>query len=115
MSEVYGSCWWPYVMILVAGFLATECWRWIGVFASGKLREDSLLFAWVRAVATALIAGIIARLVLFPEGVLGDVPVWLRLAAVAGGVVGYKLLNDRLMAGIITAEFVLIGGWAFLI
>ncbi len=112
MSEIYGSVWWPYVMILVAGFLATECWRWIGVFAAGRLSEDSLLFAWVRAVATALVAGIIARLILFPDGVLGDVPVWLRLAAVAAGVVGYKLFNDRLILGIVTAEVVLIGGWA---
>ena len=115
MSEVYGSWYWPYVMILIAGFLATECWRWFGVLAAGKLREDSLIFAWVRAVATALIAGIIARLILFPDGVLGDVPIWLRVAAVMGGVLGYKLSNNRLVAGILTAEFVLISGWAFLI
>ncbi|SDR39294.1 AzlD domain-containing protein [Pseudovibrio sp. Tun.PSC04-5.I4] len=115
MSEVAQSWWWPYAMILVAGFLATECWRWFGVVAAGRLREDSLLFAWVRAVATALIAGIISRLILFPDGVLADVPVWLRIAAVIGGIIGYKVLNDRLMAGILSAEFVLIGGWMFVV
>ncbi|KZL06726.1 hypothetical protein PsAD2_04239 [Pseudovibrio axinellae] len=115
MTAFAQEWWWPYVMIVVAGFLATECWRWLGVVAAGRLREDSLLFAWVRAVATALIAGIISRLILFPDGVLGDAPIWLRLAAVIGGVIGYKLLNDRLMAGIVSAEVVLIGGWLFLL
>ena len=84
------------------------------MLAAGRLREDSLLFAWVRAVATALIAGIISRLILFPEGVLADVPLWLRISAVAIGIIAYKLLNDRLVLGILSAETVLIGGWLFL-
>ena len=107
--------WWSYVMILGAGFLATECWRWFGVLASGRLPEDSLVFAWVRAVATALIAGIISRLILFPEGALGEVPLWLRLGAVLVGITAYKLMQERLMVGILSAETVLIGGWFFVV
>ena len=45
---------WPFVFIAIAGWLATDLWRWLGVLAGNRLREDSEAFYWVRAVATAL-------------------------------------------------------------
>ncbi|TIV97756.1 MAG: AzlD domain-containing protein, partial [Mesorhizobium sp.] len=33
--------WWPYMFILVAGFAATDIWRFLGVYLGGKLSEDS--------------------------------------------------------------------------
>ncbi len=50
--------WWPLVMIIIAGWFATDVWRWLGVFAGGRLREDGELLIWVRCVATALVAGV---------------------------------------------------------
>ena len=35
--------WWPLVMIIIAGWFATDVWRWLGVFAGGRLREDGEL------------------------------------------------------------------------
>jgi hypothetical protein len=35
--------WWPYIFIAVAGWLATDLWRWLGVFspatASTRIRR----------------------------------------------------------------------------
>ncbi|MTI16394.1 AzlD domain-containing protein [Rhodobacteraceae bacterium RKSG542] len=107
--------WWPYVMIAVAGWIATDMWRWIGVFASGKMSETSQIFIWVRAVATALIAGIIARLILFPSGELAETPMWLRILAAAWGAFSYKVAREHLMVGIVSAEVVLISGWFILL
>jgi len=106
--------WWPYVMILVAGWLATDIWRWFGVFAGGKLREDSELFIWVRCVATALVAGVISKLVLFPQGVLGETPVWLRLAAAAFGFICFLASRQRVIVGVLSAVAFLISGWIML-
>jgi hypothetical protein len=106
--------WWPYVMILVAGWLATDIWRWIGVFAGGKLREDGELLIWIRSVATALVAGVIAKLILFPTGVLAETPVWLRILAAACGFSAYIVSRQRIVAGVLTAEAVLICGWFLL-
>lgn len=103
--------WWPYVFVLVAGFLATEIWRWAGVFVGSRLSEDSAFVGWVRAVATALVAGVIAKLVLEPSGSLADVPVVLRLAAAAAGFVCWYVARRNLVAGIAAAEVVLLGGW----
>ncbi|HSG95253.1 MAG TPA: AzlD domain-containing protein, partial [Afifellaceae bacterium] len=75
----------PYLFILLAGFLATDIWRWLGVVAGNSLRDDSEALNWVKAVATALIAGVIGNLILFPAGALASAPVALRLAAAALG------------------------------
>ncbi|MBO0344753.1 AzlD domain-containing protein [Roseibium sp. CAU 1637] len=106
--------WWPYVMIIVAGWIATDIWRWIGVFAGGKLREDGELLIWVRSVATALVAGVISKLILFPTGVLEVTPMWLRILAGVGGFIAYMLLGKRVIVGVLTGEVILIGGWLLL-
>ena len=52
----------PYLALLLLGFLPSEVWRWIGLLIGRGLDEDSELIMWVRAVATALIAAVVARL-----------------------------------------------------
>ena len=86
--ETFDAAWWPYLFILLAGFLPTDIWRWIGVNFAGRLREDSEWILLARSVANALVAGVIARLILFPSGALMNVPVWIRLTAV-GLAVGF--------------------------
>lgn len=103
--------WWPFVMILVAGWLATDVWRWLGVFAGGKLREDSEVLVWVRCVATALVAGVISKLILFPQGILAETPIWLRLAAAGFGFLCFYVARQRVIAGVLAAVGFLITGW----
>ncbi|WP_439530413.1 AzlD domain-containing protein [Pannonibacter sp.] len=105
---------WPYVMIVVAGWLATDIWRWLGVFAAGRMREDSELLVFVRAVATALVAGVISKLILFPSGALDATPMGLRIAAAAAGFAAFLILRQQVILGVIAAEIVLIGGWLLL-
>lgn len=115
MNDVMANAWWwPFVMILVAGWLATDVWRWLGVFAGGKLREDSELFIWVRCVATALVAGVISKLILFPQGILAETPIWLRLAAAAFGFLCFQLSRQSVIVGVLSAVGFLITGWLML-
>lgn len=113
-AAVADTWWWPYVMILVAGWIATDMWRWIGVLAGGRLREDGELLIWVRAVATALVAGVISKLILFPTGVIEATPMWLRLLAALAGFAAYLGLGRRVIVGVLVAEVLLIGGWLLL-
>lgn len=108
------SWWWPYAVILIAGWLATDVWRWLGVILAGRLREDSEIMVWVRAVATALVAGVIARLILFPVGALADSPMLLRVAAIVVGFAVFKATREKVLVGILSAEVVLLGGWYLL-
>ncbi len=110
-SELFGA-WWPYIFIAVAGWLATDVWRWLGVLIGNRLLDDSLALIWVRAVATALVAAVIARLILFPTGALETTPMALRVVATMVGFGAFIVSRQRVVVGIVVAEAVLIGGMA---
>lgn len=92
-----------YLFIVIAGILATDVWRWLGVLAGNRLREDSEAMRWVRAVATALVAAVIARLVLYPTGTLAELPAWMRVGAALAGFATYILTGQRILFGIAVA------------
>jgi hypothetical protein len=60
-----------YLVLFAAGFLATEIWRWLGLLVGSRLDIAGEVFQWVRAVATALVAGMVVRMLLFPAGAGG--------------------------------------------
>lgn len=102
--------WWAYIYIAVAGWLATDFWRWLGVLAGKRLKEDSEALNWVRAVATALVMAVTAKLIVFPTGTLEASPMWLRLASAAGGFAVFMLAGQKVGAGVATAVLLLCAG-----
>lgn len=76
--DAFDAWWWPYLFILLAGWLATDSWRYLGVYLGGKMSEESDILVFVRCVATALVAAVIANLIVFPSGALADSPLVLR-------------------------------------
>lgn len=110
--STFDSWWWPFVFILVAGWLATDFWRFAGVLLGNRLDENSRAFVLVRAVATALVAAVIARLVIHPSGALGETALWLRLSAAAAGFIAFKLTGERIAAGVGAGVVVLVAGMA---
>jgi hypothetical protein len=109
--DSFQAAWWPYLFVLIAGTLATEMWRWLGVIAGGALREDSQALIWIKAVATALVASVVGQLILFPSGELAATPVLLRITAAALGWLAFWLARKSVLIGVATAEAVLLGGW----
>ena len=69
MSEFIGD-WHALVVLLLAGFLPNEVWRMLGLWLGGGVDEESELLVWVRAVATAILAGVIAQILVMPPGAL---------------------------------------------
>ena len=106
--------WWPYAFVLLAGFIPTDIWRHFGVMLAGNLSEDRPILLWVRAVATSLVAAVIAKLILFPTGGLGDTPVALRIIAAFIGFCAFKAASGNVILGVFVAEAILIGGWMLL-
>lgn len=108
MSGFAGG-WWPYVFIAVAGFAATDFWRLLGVGMAARIDETSLVLRWVKAVATALIAGLVARLIVFPVGDLAATSPVARFGAVAVGVIVFALFRRNMLIGILAGEAALLG------
>ena len=99
-----------WLLLLLAGFLPTEIWRWAGVFFSKGIEEGSEILEWVRAVATATMAAVVGKLCFFPSGALAELPFGLRLSALAIGIIAFFILKRSVLAGVLLGEAVLIAG-----
>ncbi len=100
----------PFLALILIGFLPSEVWRWLGLLLGGGLHEDSEIILWVRGVATALIAAVVARIVVIPPGALAGVPLGVRLAALGIGFVAFLLIRRSALAGVLAGEAVLVAG-----
>lgn len=102
------------LLAVVLAFLANDVWRWIGVLASDRIDEASPLFVWIRMVATALVAGLVAKFIVAPSGGLAEAPLLLRLAAVALGLAAYAAGRRSLALGVATGAATIVTGVALL-
>jgi hypothetical protein len=89
-----------YLTLLLAGFFATEIWRWMGILVGSRLTVDGAVFQWVKAVATTLIAAMVSRMLLFPAGQLAGVPFGLRVGAFLGGIAIFYAARRNLGIGV---------------
>lgn len=103
----------PYLMLIIIGFLPTEMWRSLAVYLSRGLNEGSQLIVWIRCVATALLTGVVAKLMLTPSGELADVPLWGRLGAIIVGFVAFFIFRRNVIAAVLTGEALLIAAAYF--
>lgn len=109
MSDFIGD-WHALVVLLLAGFLPNEVWRMLGLWFGGGIDEQSELLVWVRAVATAILAGVISQILVLPPGALASVPAPLRFGAVAVGMVVFLALRRSIFWGVLGGELVMLGG-----
>lgn len=101
----------PYLAILLVAALPTHIWRWLGVLFAGRMDEKSEVFVWVKAVATALVAALIAKLILMPTGPLSLLPAAVRCGAALFALGIYVAAGRRLAVGIAAGELVLVAAW----
>src|SRR5260370_16464476 len=90
MRDLIGD-WNALLVLLIAGFLPNEVWRMLGLWLGGGVDEGAELLVWVRAVATAILAGVIAQILVMPPGALASLPGWLPYRAVAAGFPAFFL------------------------
>jgi hypothetical protein len=100
----------PHLALILVGFLPSEVWRWLGIVLGRGLDEQSEIILWVRGVATALIAGVVARIVVLPPGALASVPLSVRIAALAMGFLAFVLIRRSAFAGVLVGEAALVLG-----
>jgi hypothetical protein len=104
----------PYLVLVLVGFLPNEIWRAFGLVLARGLNEDSEIVVWSRAVATAILAAVIAKLILFPSGTLDNIPLAVRIAAAACGFVAFICIKRSVFAAVLIGEAILLlGGFLF--
>jgi len=104
--------WHALVVLLLAGVIPNQIWRMLGLWLGGGLDEGSDLLMWVKAVATAILAGVIAEILVHPPGALASVPDALRYGALIVGFIVFSLTKRSIFAGVVSGEVVmLVGKW----
>jgi hypothetical protein len=102
--------WAPYALLILVGFLPNEAWRMLGVVLARGLDEDSQIIVFARATATAILTGVVGKLVIFAPGALASVSVSVRIGAAALGLVAYWLARRSVLAGVVVATLAMMAG-----
>ena len=109
MNAIAGGLW-PYLVLVLVGFLPNEVWRLLGLVLARGLNEDSEIVVWSRAVATAILAGVIAKLIIFSSGSLAAIPLAVRVSAAVCGFLAFLAVRRSVFAGVLAGEIVLLAG-----
>lgn len=89
-------------LLLLACGGATYLWRGLGVLLSGKLNPQSAVFEWVSCVAYALVAGLIARIIVAPSGLMAQTVLTDRLLTCVVAFVAYRLSRCNMFVGLLS-------------
>jgi hypothetical protein len=114
MNQAIGDLW-PYLLIVLLGYLPNEIWRFLGLWLARGLDEDSEIVIWSRAVATAIVAGVIAKLIVFSPGALAAIPLHIRVIAVVCGFVAFLVAKQSVFVGVAAGEAALLIAGAFFV
>jgi len=74
------------ILVILVTSLATYLSRFLGVISSEKMEIKSKIFRWFNCIAYAILAALIARMVIFPAGILAESSISIRLLILAGAI-----------------------------
>lgn len=100
----------PFLALILVGFLPNEVWRIVGLLLVRGLDEKSQIIVWVRAVATAMLAAVMAQLVLSTQGALASIPLAVRIGAAGLGFAAFLIGRRSVFFGVLTGEVAVIAG-----
>ena len=100
----------PYLALILVGFLPNEVWRVLGLVVVRGLSEDSQIIVWVRAVATAILAGVMAQLIMTTSGALAAIPLFVRIGAAALGFAAFLVARRSVFVGVLVGELLFLAG-----
>jgi branched-subunit amino acid transport protein len=98
---------WAWGLVALAA-LVTYAWRGVGVALSGRIDPNGAAIRWVGCVAYALLAGLIARMIVLPQGPLQDTATIDRLIAAALALAVFLLTRRSMVAGVFAGAGVLV-------
>jgi hypothetical protein len=100
----------PLLALILFGFLPNEVWRLVGLMLVRGLDERSQIVVWVRAVATAMLAAVMAQLILSTSGPLAGIPLGVRVGAAALGFAAFLVARRSVFAGVLAGEAAILAG-----
>ena len=85
------------VLAIIVTSIATYSSRFLGVLSSEKIKETSKIFVWFNCLAYSTLAALIARVVIFPYGILSETDHLLRFIVLFLSILIYYLTKRNLV------------------
>ena len=95
------------VFAILVTSLATFSSRFLGVITSEKIKENSKIFRWFNCLAYSTLAALIARIVVFPSGVLVEVDYLVRFIVIILSILIFYLTKKNLVYPTIFSAIIL--------
>ena len=103
MSEISSNI---ILVILVTSF-ATYLSRFLGVVSSEKIKETSKIFKWFNCIAYSVLAALIARMIIFPAGILSESAILFRFVVLVGSIVLFLITKKNLVYPTVLSAIIL--------
>ena len=87
MSEISSNI----ILVILVTSLATYLSRFLGVISSEKIDIKSRIFRWFNCIAYAILAALIARMIVFPAGVLSESSIFIRFIVLGSAILLFIL------------------------
>ena len=85
------------VLVILVTSLATYLSRFLGVVSSEKIKETSKIFRWFNCLAYSTLAALIARIVIFPSGVLSEADYVIRIIVLITSILVFYVTKRNLV------------------
>ena len=98
----------PLAAMLILAAAPNIVLRVVGVLLSRGLNEDSEILAFVRAMASALLAGVVGKLIASPPGALAATTMGGRALSMVVAIAAFFALRRSFFAALIAGEATLV-------
>ncbi len=95
------------ILVILITSLATYMSRFLGVLSSEKIDIKSKLFRWFNCIAYAILAALIARMVIFPAGVLSESNMLIRIFVLVCSIIIFLATKKNLVYPSVLSSIIL--------
>ena len=103
MSEISSNI----ILVILVTSLATYLSRFLGVISSEKMDIKSKIFRWFNCIAYGILAALIARMVIFPAGVLSESSIFIRFIVLWSAILLFILTKKNLVYPTVLSAIIL--------
>ena len=85
------------VLAIIVTSIATYSSRFFGMLTSEKINENSKIYRWFNCLAYSTLAALIARVLIFPNGVLEETSYLIRITVIFISILIFYLTKKNLV------------------
>ena len=85
------------ILAIIVTSIATYISRFLGVFTSEKINENSKIYRWFNCLAYSTLAALISRMLIFPSGDLSEASYLVRIIVILLSILIFYITKRNLV------------------